>query len=158
MFVAKGELLTNALKAKVKMDKSSLYDVIRSDKDFSNASVIVFAFGDDGEYCRSAEGHWLIFAVDLVDKMVYCYCSVNKHPGSEELFELIKNVFIAPHLSLLKEKPGLANSSQAAAGRKVTLDKGCSEQAQAFKLCNVMIPTVPAEDYACGFWAAEIML
>ena len=92
------------------MDKSSLCDVIRFDKDFSNASLIVFAFGDDGEYCRSVEGHWLIFAVDLMEKMVYCYCSVNKHPGSEELFELIKNVFIAPHLSFLKEKAGPLSS------------------------------------------------
>ena len=48
MFVAKGELLTNTLKAKVQMDKSSPNGVIRSDKDFGNAPVIVFAFGDDG--------------------------------------------------------------------------------------------------------------
>ena len=83
MFVAKNELLNKALKAKVQMNKGSLYDVIRSNNDFRNASVIVFAFGDDGEYCRSLEGHWLIFAVDLVKKVVYCYCSVNKHPGSQ---------------------------------------------------------------------------
>jgi len=107
------------------MNKGSLYDVIRSSGDFINASVVVFAFGDDGEYCRSLEGHWLIFAVDFVNKMVYCYCSVNKHPGSQELCELIKTVFIAPHLSFLKEKPGKLSSSEAVG--KVTIDKECSE-------------------------------
>ena len=156
MFVAKGELLTNALKAKVQMTKGSLYDVIRSNNDFSNASVIVFAFGDDGDYCMSWEGHWLIFAVDLVNNMIYCYCSVNRHPGSQELCELIKTVFIAPHLSFMKEIPGKVSSSKTFG--KVTLNKECIEQAQAFRRCNVMLPTVPVEDYACGFWAAEIML
>ena len=52
VFVAKGELLTNALKVKVHIYKDSLYDVIRSNNDFSNASVIVFAFGW-WEYCTS---------------------------------------------------------------------------------------------------------
>ena len=56
----------------------------------------------------------------------------------------------------MKEKPGKLTSSQAVG--KVTLDKECSEQAHAFTLCNVMLPTVPVEDYSCGFWAAEIML
>ena len=50
------------------MKKDSLYDVIRSNNDFAEASVIVFAFGDDGSYSRSAEGHWLIFAVDLMKR------------------------------------------------------------------------------------------
>ena len=140
----------------MQMKKDSLYDVIRSNNDFTEASVIVFAFGDDGSYSRSAEGHWLVFAVDLMKKTVYCYCSVNRHPGANQLLELIKTVFIAPLLSFLKEKPGKLTSSQAVG--KVTLDKECSEQAQAFTLCNVMLPTVPVEDYSCGFWAAEIML
>ena len=140
----------------MQMKKDSLYDVIRSNNDFTEASVIVFAFGDDGSYSRSAEGHWLIFAVDLMKKTVYCYCSVNRHPGANQLPELIKTVFIAPLLSFLKEKPGKLTSSQAVG--KVTLDKECTEQAQAFKLCNVMLPNVPVEDYSCGFWAAEIML
>ena len=39
------------------MNKGSLYDVIRSENDFINAPVLVFAFGDDGEYRRSWEGH-----------------------------------------------------------------------------------------------------
>lgn len=104
----------------------------------------------------SREGHWLIFAVDFMTKLVYCYCSVNKHPGSQKLCELIKTVFIAPHLSFMKEKPGQLSNSEVFG--KVTIDKECLEQAQAFKLCNVMMPTVPEEDYACGFWAVEIML
>ena len=65
MFVAKRELLNNTLKANMQW-KESLYNVIRSSNDFTKAPVIVFAFGDDGEYCQSWEGHWLIFAVDLV--------------------------------------------------------------------------------------------
>ena len=55
LFVAKDELPTNALEAKAQM-KSSLYDVIRSNNDFSNASVAAFAFGGDWEYCIELRG------------------------------------------------------------------------------------------------------
>ena len=68
MFVAKSELLNKALRAKVKMKKDSLYDVICSNNGFTEALVIVFAFGDDGSHSRSAVGHRLIFAVELVKK------------------------------------------------------------------------------------------
>ena len=118
------------------MNKNSHYDVIRSNNDFTEASVIVFAFGDDGSYSRSAEGHWLIFAVELVKKTVYCYCPVNRHPEANQLLELIKTVFIAPLLSFLKEKPGKLTSSQAVG--KFTPDKECAERSQAFNLCNIM--------------------
>ena len=109
----------------MQMKKDSLYDVIRSNNDFTEASVIVFAFDDDRSYSRSAEGRWLIFAADLVKKTVYCYCLVNRHPGANQVLELIKTVFIAPLLSLLKEKPGKLTSSQAVG--KVSLDKECAE-------------------------------
>ena len=41
MFEAKGELLTNALKAKAQMDKSSLYDVIRLQRCFSDRICVL---------------------------------------------------------------------------------------------------------------------
>jgi len=47
MFVANNELLSNALRVSAN-EKDSLYDVIRSNNDFAEAFVIVFAFGDDG--------------------------------------------------------------------------------------------------------------
>ena len=65
-------------------------------------------------------------------------------------------MFTASLLSFLEEKPGKLTSFQAVG--KVTLDKECTERAQAFNLCNFMLPTVPVEDYSCGFWVAEIML
>ena len=46
MIVVKGELLTNALKAKVLINNGYLNEVIRS----NNVSVVAFAFGDDGKY------------------------------------------------------------------------------------------------------------
>jgi len=65
-------------------------------------------------------------------------------------------VFTAPLLSFLKEKPGKLTSSQAVG--KVTLDRECTGRAQAFNLCNDMLPPVTVEGYSCGFWVAEIML
>ena len=46
MIVVKGELLTNALKAKVWINNGYLNEVIRS----NNVSVVAFAFSDDGKY------------------------------------------------------------------------------------------------------------
>ena len=46
MILVKGELLTNALKAKVWINNGYLNEVIRS----NNVSVVAFAFGDDGKY------------------------------------------------------------------------------------------------------------
>jgi hypothetical protein len=66
-----------------------------------------------------------LYDVIRSNKMVYCYCSVNRHPGASQLLELIKTVFIAPLLSFLKEKPGKLTGSQAVG--KVTLNKECSE-------------------------------
>ena len=78
--------------------------MIRSNNDFTDASVLVFAFGIDGSHIRSAEGHWLIFGVELLKKIVYCYCSINRLPEADQLLELIKTVFIAPLLFVLERK------------------------------------------------------
>ena len=68
MIVVKGELLTNALKAKVWINNGYINELIRS----NNVSVVAFAFGDDGKYWGGAEEHCFVFAVDLVNKKVYC--------------------------------------------------------------------------------------
>lgn len=76
-----------------------------------------------GSYNKNLEGHWLIFGVELVNKTVYCYCSVNRHPDPRELCDLSETVFIASLLSFLKEKPGQPICFWAVG--KFTLNKEC---------------------------------
>ena len=133
------------------MKKDSIYDVIRSSNDFAEAFVIVFAFGDDGSYSRSAEGHWLIFAVDLVKKTVYCYCSSNRHPWSGPA-PLIDQDRVYSTSSFVLERKTRKVDQLLCSRESRSLDKECTEGAQSFNLCNVMLPTVPVEDYSYGFW------
>ena len=76
IYVAKYDVMTNALKAGFMMTEKDLFQAVRGHYDFINAHVIVFALGED-EFSGNPDGHWIVVAVDLSCDTVYTYDSYN---------------------------------------------------------------------------------
>ena len=79
-------MMTDAINSKTVMSKSDLYSVIRRHHNFSQAQVIVFAFGED-KIANGSNGHWLLFAIDFSCDKVFAYDSVNRYLGVDTAFE-----------------------------------------------------------------------
>ena len=82
-----------------------MFEIIRRHHQFINTQIITFAYGED-EFSGSVEGHWLIFAIDLKEDCVYCFCSYNAFKGAQTAFEKLLRCFIEPYLSYKKEYDG----------------------------------------------------
>ena len=121
MYVANYNVMTNAFKAGFVMTKKDLFQAIRGHYDFINAQVIVFALGED-EFSGNPDGHWIVVAVDFSCDTVYKYDSYNRQNGARTIFERVKNLFIAPHLSYLPEDDGPLDIPQTG---KVSMDSVC---------------------------------
>lgn len=86
MFVGNHLMMTDAINSRTVMSKRDLYSLIRCHHDFSQAQVIVFAFGED-KIANGSDGHWLLFAIDFSCDKVFAYDSVNRHLGVATAFE-----------------------------------------------------------------------
>jgi hypothetical protein len=154
VFVANHKMMTNAIDADVRMNKSDLYATTRQFYEFKDAGVIMFAYGET-RHSANPDGHWLLFAIDFSCDKVFTYDSCNLFRGVADAFKKLIKVFIAPHLCYLQQHSGPLDKAER--GMVADLD-GPALRAANFKLETIKMKISQKDDYSCGLWAINMIL